>query len=125
VGSTLHVFGSSRNGFGGDTADLDMCLMVPRPGPGGGAVDWEAPPPLNRQDLVELIEAALEEAGEAAGVANLTSRATARIPLVTFAARCVRNEWEATTTQPHPPPNTTHDPTPTPQIFLCSRFIAF
>lgn len=106
-GASLQMFGSSRNNFGNDSADLDMCLMVPsavsaakpRSHSAGRGLDpiMVAHPPDNKAELVEAIEEVLAAASpnpaarvggaDNAGmpaIERLTSRPTARIPVVNF-----------------------------------------
>ena len=93
-GASLTVFGSSANGFGSDHADLDMCLLVPPPpsssskaASANGKHLMNAPPPVNKPELVEGIGRALREASASGQLPNLTSlnsRASARIPVVNF-----------------------------------------
>ena len=86
-GSGLYMFGSSRNGFGSDGADLDMCLLVPSAGDATEAGLFASPPPPNKAALVEGIGRALSEAAAAGRLGELEDlglRATARIPVVNF-----------------------------------------
>ena len=69
--SRILLFGSSRNGFGSTTSDLDMCLVV-----GDGAIlDNE-----EKRANIELMGSLLKEAG----VEDVEVRSTARIPIVLF-----------------------------------------
>ncbi|CAM9391220.1 unnamed protein product [Pylaiella littoralis] len=69
-GSTLRVFGSSINGFGNDGADLDMCIEY-----ANGNQQ-----PEDSGALIESIAGKLK----AAGMTEVDSRPTARIPIVIF-----------------------------------------
>jgi DNA polymerase sigma len=69
-GTVLQVFGSSVNGFGTNSADLDMCIMYPS----------DRPPPENHSDVIEAIASALTNLG----MEEVDSRSTARIPIVLF-----------------------------------------
>ena len=65
------LFGSSRNGFGSTTSDLDMCLVM-----GDGAIlDVK-----EKQSKIELMGTVLKEAG----MEDVEIRSTARIPIVLF-----------------------------------------
>jgi len=65
----LQMFGSSANGFGNNGSDVDISLLS---SPGADAPSSE--------DLIEGVSTLLEQHG----MANLTDRRTARIPIVTF-----------------------------------------
>jgi len=69
-GVRLAVFGSSANGFGGPSADLDMCLVWPR----------GVPLPADPASVVERTAEALR----AEGMTDVACRPTARIPIVSF-----------------------------------------
>lgn len=66
----LHVFGSSANGFGNATCDLDMCLVL-------GDMRRLG---LTAYDVVVRLAEALQDAG----MQNVTDRRSARIPIVMF-----------------------------------------
>ena len=68
-GTELHVFGSSKNGFGAPNSDLDMCLALP---PGGTLPD----PALAMGVLAEDLEKE--------GMHDVNARLTARIPIIMF-----------------------------------------
>ena len=69
--SRILLFGSSRNGFGSTTSDLDMCLVM-----GDGSIlDNE-----EKQFKIELMGSVLKEAG----MDDVEVRSTARIPIVLF-----------------------------------------
>lgn len=70
-GTRLEAFGSSSNNFGSANGDLDMCLVPP-----AGALPYEIP-----GQVIVAIEEALTASGIVRG---LSSRPTARIPVVTF-----------------------------------------
>lgn len=65
------LYGSSKNNFGSDSADLDMCLMLP---PGRDV-------PLD--DKPAMIEA-IGDALRSIGMTDVRPRSTARIPIVQF-----------------------------------------
>lgn len=109
-GCSLHLFGSSINGFGADSSDLDMCLLVPNNNDNGlqssgGATNnnmnnnnhflnnvMKSAPPKNRTEIVEGLGRVLLEAskcGKLAVLEDLSTRPTARIPLVNFKLRGV------------------------------------
>ena len=67
----LVLYGSSRNNFGTDSADLDMCMIFP-PNVNIAIIDRPA-----------LIERLAETLGKL-GMTDVSSRATARIPIVQF-----------------------------------------
>lgn len=67
----LVLYGSSRNNFGTDSADLDMCMIFP-PNVNIAIIDRPA-----------LIERLAEILGKI-GMTEVSSRATARIPIVQF-----------------------------------------
>ncbi|CAM9353204.1 unnamed protein product, partial [Sphacelaria rigidula] len=69
-GSTLRVFGSTANGFGMDNADLDMCIEY---------VEGAHHP----DDAGALIESMADKL-RSAGMVEVDSRPTARIPIVVF-----------------------------------------
>ncbi|XP_052133046.1 terminal uridylyltransferase 7 [Frankliniella occidentalis] len=69
----LHLFGSSLNGFGGKSSDIDMCLTFQSNGTGEG---------LNFPALVEEIQHALK--GHKS-VYQLVAITTAKVPIVKFA----------------------------------------
>ncbi|CAM9334675.1 unnamed protein product [Chrysoparadoxa australica] len=71
AGTRLEIFGSSRNGFGSASADLDMCLVFP------SSTDKAL------KESGELIEDIAEKL-EAAGMHEVDSRPTARMPIVLF-----------------------------------------
>jgi len=68
--TTVELYGSSKNNFGSDNADLDMCLMLP---PGHEIPVDEKPV------IIELVGESLREAGM-----TVQPRPTARIPIVQF-----------------------------------------
>eukprot|EP01043_Picozoa_sp_COSAG02_P015965 COSAG02_NODE_693_length_18428_cov_268.516722_2_plen_216_part_00 len=68
-GTLVHVFGSTANGFGTKSSDMDMCITPP---PGIEIADDARP------KLIENIAAALEQLG----MVEVEPRATARIPYV-------------------------------------------
>jgi predicted nucleotidyltransferase len=67
------VFGSSANGFGSPSSDVDLALEVSRSG-GDEASAWSV------TDLLSELEGLLQ----AAGMEEVVSRGTARVPLVKF-----------------------------------------
>jgi hypothetical protein len=74
---TLEIFGSSKNGFGSNGADLDMCVM-----PAGGLNQFRsADSAAAIREVIERIGAALREE---AGMKDVEIRSTARIPIVLF-----------------------------------------
>jgi hypothetical protein len=74
---TLEIFGSSKNGFGSNGADLDMCIM-----PAGGLNQFRgADSTAAIREVIERIGAALREE---AGMKDVEIRSTARIPIVLF-----------------------------------------
>jgi hypothetical protein len=73
-GVTLAVFGSSANGFGSSTSDLDMCLNF-------NDVQNHEENRINPQDLILKIAEILESRGM---TKVDTSRVTARIPVIQF-----------------------------------------
>merc|ERR1711871_756890 len=68
-GTELHVFGSSRNGFGSPNSDLDMCLAIP----GGSKIS----------DPAEAMGKLAEDL-EREGMLDVNARLTARIPIIMF-----------------------------------------
>ena len=68
-GTNVHIFGSTANGFGTKTSDMDMCITPPP----GIEIAEDA-----RPKLIENIAAALEQLG----MADVEPRSTARIPYV-------------------------------------------
>ena len=72
VTADLVVFGSSRNNFGSEGADLDMCLQY------GDAAT--VPIGEERGTVMEALGAALTEMG----MSEVQTRSTARIPIVIF-----------------------------------------
>ena len=104
----LIVFGSSRNNFGSDSADLDMCLHYGAEGAlptgeerGGSALHvcwktWHRPLPKHHQGNINLtcvlltiggVGLLIEKVGEvlrAGGMVDVQVRSTARIPIVLF-----------------------------------------
>eukprot|EP01041_Mallomonas_annulata_P004985 gene4985-9961_t len=72
-GTELGIFGSSRNNFGSDGADLDMCLIMPT-----------ALTSLEMMDKAEVIEKMGEYLKARGGMENVQVRSTARIPIVLF-----------------------------------------
>jgi len=93
AGCSLHLFGSSRNGFGADGSDLDMCLLVPSNDVKDSHKNMMMlAPPKNRAEIVEGLGRVLSEAascGKLAVLEDLSTRPTARIPLVNFKLRGV------------------------------------
>lgn len=96
AGCSLHLFGSSINGFGADSSDLDMCLLVPDENSNTASNNTSnlmmLPPPKNRAEIVEGLGRVLLEAskcGKLAVLEDLSTRPTARIPLVNFKLRGV------------------------------------
>jgi predicted nucleotidyltransferase len=68
-GTLVHVFGSTANGFGTKSSDMDMCITPPP----GIEIAEDA-----RPKLIENIAAALQQLG----MVEVEPRATARIPYV-------------------------------------------
>lgn len=70
-GTTVVLYGSSKNNFGSNSADLDMCLMLP--------LGRDVP----TDDKPQVIEA-IGDALRSIGMTDVRPRSTARIPIVQF-----------------------------------------
>eukprot|EP01042_Synura_sphagnicola_P000622 gene622-681_t len=85
TGSELVIFGSSRNNFGMDSSDLDMCILYPNNDlnpsrtSGGVSVQTEY---SQKSAAIQQIGDFLREQSEM--FENVQVRATARIPIVIF-----------------------------------------
>lgn len=74
---TLEIFGSSKNGFGSNGADLDMCIM-----PSGGLHHFRGTDSATAiREVIERIGTVLRDE---AGMKGVEIRSTARIPIVLF-----------------------------------------
>jgi terminal uridylyltransferase len=94
-GAALQLFGSSANGFGTAASDLDLCLVLPnvplrddhsKAAPTGTVARTsvvhmrEESTGPTRAEVVEALAAALQ----VEGFSDVSCRATARVPIVTF-----------------------------------------
>jgi hypothetical protein len=75
-GTEIGIFGSSRNNFGSDGADLDMCLIIPNNNNNINSMN------LDRAQMIEKIGEYLQS--KEIGMLNVQIRSTARIPIVIF-----------------------------------------
>ena len=73
AGTEIGVFGSSRNNFGSNEADLDMCLILPILGQYSELID--------KTETIEKIGEFLADKGN---MLDVQVRSTARIPIVLF-----------------------------------------
>jgi uncharacterized membrane-anchored protein YjiN (DUF445 family) len=71
ITTQIIIYGSSRNNFGTDSSDLDMCMVLPND---------EYIKLDERIEIIEKIAASLTNIG----MTDIVARTTARIPIVTF-----------------------------------------
>jgi DNA polymerase sigma len=71
-GATLHIFGSSRNSFGSEGADLDMCLQL--------NATWTEVKAEEKEKIINDVADVLTSMN----MQDIESRSTARIPIVMF-----------------------------------------
>eukprot|EP00607_Mallomonas_marina_P002659 CAMPEP_0182437790 /NCGR_PEP_ID=MMETSP1167-20130531/85285_1 /TAXON_ID=2988 /ORGANISM="Mallomonas Sp, Strain CCMP3275" /LENGTH=567 /DNA_ID=CAMNT_0024630833 /DNA_START=1036 /DNA_END=2739 /DNA_ORIENTATION=- len=84
LGTDLCVFGSSRNNFGSDGADLDMCLIVPTNNTSLMIGSKLSQGPVNGAEQKEVIERIGEYLQSSGEMKDVKVRSTARVPIVLF-----------------------------------------